>query len=830
MRRCRNRPPTEVLDETSGRPFACPEVLGPSPEELSELPRQIGKYTVTRFLARGGMGEVYLAWHPDLKMPVAIKRMRPDLLGSADRVERFMQESRLLCRLNHPNIVRVYDVDRDANRQPFIVQEYVDGNDLADAIEASERGHLSVDESLRIMRQVTAALMEAHRHGIVHRDIKPANILMTRKGEPKLADLGIAKVMDRAAPPAREAPLGITGGGSSMGSPIYCAPEQLADASQVDERADIYGLGVTFYKMLTGEVPFAAASPREMVMKLRHEALPDPREAVPSIPRAVAQIVRRMLRREPRRRYQTAAAVSRALSGLKLERHWLRLWVPLAAALAVAAGAGLLATWEGDRATLTQVQRHLAAGESDQALRMAEAILRREPDQIPAIYAQGLCALHAGREILARDAAERLEALNAREYAGHLRAMLLLFVGDPSRAYALAGEWSSRAKRKLPFMLCQAMVSAESNRVDEAETLLTRALDQEPFFAFQRYYAADQLGALLMRKGAPEQAVAAYERVLPPRGNPMVPPRLYHSYAVALKSIGADDRAREVLADAVRVRPDDEVADYLRRRSEVDEARQDSETLVQTMEMLRAVNADLDRGGDSRRPMGAPPIVLEFLPPRGAEGLGRAELERWRERIVDRMHDLDVFPVVDRRNLGTLLVEHAVSAGRRSGAGSLAGKLLPASVMIEPRLSRVGGATVIKLKLIDVASSEIIDVIRRAIPPGVNTDQAVRGLCGDLTGCLRAHAEAFGLVTGVTGHVAEINIGRCHGLEPGQRLHLLASGPEDGVEALRRRRPDAIASVTELRRFSASVTVDAGVEVKPNMAVVAISGGASKTL
>lgn len=198
-------------------------------------------------IGEGGMGVVYKARQVKLDRPVALKLIRPELASEPAFADRFTREARAMARLNHPNLVMIHDFG-EAGGVYYLVMELVDGGDLRQALRA---GPLSVEEALVTALQVCDALRYAHEQGVVHRDIKPENILRDRRGRVKIADFGLAKLLE---PPSGVASL--TASRHVMGTPHYMAPEQMEGAKPVDHRADVYSVGVLLYEMLTGQVPF----------------------------------------------------------------------------------------------------------------------------------------------------------------------------------------------------------------------------------------------------------------------------------------------------------------------------------------------------------------------------------------------------------------------------------------------------------------------------------------------------------------------------------------------------------------------------------------------
>jgi serine/threonine-protein kinase len=251
----------------------------------------VGKYVVTDYLGRGGNGVVFRARHALLpQREVALKTLDArDLHLGSEVVARFQREIDIVTRLEHPNIVRAYDVIR-TRTQVFLVLEYVDGRDLAAVVQ--QRGRLPAHEAVGYVIQAARGLGYAHRHGVVHRDLKPANLLLTRDGVVKLSDLGLARP---TGGPAVE----LTLKGACLGTPEFMAPEQAEDATRADARSDIYSLGATLFHLLTAELPVTGSS---QVHRLTRLLTVPPRpltDVLPDAPPALAAVVNRLRDRDP---------------------------------------------------------------------------------------------------------------------------------------------------------------------------------------------------------------------------------------------------------------------------------------------------------------------------------------------------------------------------------------------------------------------------------------------------------------------------------------------------------------------------------------------------
>ena len=271
----------------------------------------LGEFRLLRRLGRGGMSEVFLAEQTSLKRNVAIKVLRPELMLDPTYRDRFRKEYLAVAKLNHPNIVQVYTVGEELGRV-FIAQEYVQGQNLREFI--NRKGPPEFSVAVFIMKQVAAALNAAGEAGIIHRDIKPENILLTKKGEAKVADFGLAKRSQTSDSQQ------VTQIGTTMGTPLYMSPEQI-NGTAIDHRSDIYSFGVTCYHMLSGEPPFRGETAISIAMQhLRQD--PIPLEAVrPDLPPLLCRIIQKLMAKDPAQRYQTAAACLKDLKRLGQEEN-----------------------------------------------------------------------------------------------------------------------------------------------------------------------------------------------------------------------------------------------------------------------------------------------------------------------------------------------------------------------------------------------------------------------------------------------------------------------------------------------------------------------------
>jgi serine/threonine-protein kinase len=277
-----------------------------------------GKYRVERVLGAGGMGVVVAARHLLLDQRVALKFMRASVITDEGAVERFLREARAVVRLRGEHVARVFDVGKLDDGAPYIVMEYLDGRDLGAVLQRS--GALAAPDAVDLVLGGCVGVAEAHRQGIVHRDLKPQNLFLTRRpdGAPlvKVLDFGVSKM--RAGVGA--SPGAVTGSAVMMGSPSYMAPEQMRSARDVDERADIWALGVILYELLSSALPFDGES---LAVICAQVLAAEPRplaEVALDVPHALAAVVERCLRKEPDERYADIAALAVALAPFASER------------------------------------------------------------------------------------------------------------------------------------------------------------------------------------------------------------------------------------------------------------------------------------------------------------------------------------------------------------------------------------------------------------------------------------------------------------------------------------------------------------------------------
>jgi hypothetical protein len=281
-------------------------VRPPAPRRTHRMNKTFGKYELVAKLGQGGMGAVYQARDPVLDRQVALKIVSPKLLAESDTFVRFQREARAAARLQHPNIVTIYELG-EADGTLFIAMELLDGSDLSQIIEPITPAR--VEEKIRIVVEICRGLDYAHKKGVVHRDVKPANVRILKDGSVKLVDFGIAHVVGSK----------LTQAGMVLGTPSYLAPEVIA-SGRVDHRADIWSVGILLYEILTGLRPYDSQEFAQVLYQIVHAPLPvfDPALALPD---GLSGVMEKALARDPSRRYQDMTEMARDLQNV-IGRGW----------------------------------------------------------------------------------------------------------------------------------------------------------------------------------------------------------------------------------------------------------------------------------------------------------------------------------------------------------------------------------------------------------------------------------------------------------------------------------------------------------------------------
>jgi serine/threonine protein kinase/Tfp pilus assembly protein PilF len=272
-------------------------------EELTRGTLFAGRYEIIEELGKGGMGRVYRVEDTRAKEEIALKLIKPEIAADKKTIERFRNELTTARKISHRNVCRMYDLSEEKG-QHYITMEYVPGEDLKSLI---RRVKIDIGTSIRIASQICEGLSEAHRLGIVHRDLKPSNIMIDKQGDAKIMDFGIAQTMKTK---------GITGHGMMIGTPNYMSPEQ-TEAKEVDQRSDIYSLGIIIYEMVTGQLPFEGETPLAVAMQHKRETPKDPKELNPQISDDLSGVILKCLEKDKENRFQNTSNIRAKLEKIE---------------------------------------------------------------------------------------------------------------------------------------------------------------------------------------------------------------------------------------------------------------------------------------------------------------------------------------------------------------------------------------------------------------------------------------------------------------------------------------------------------------------------------
>jgi len=294
---------TSPLKSSKEAPIEHTETLQAPREELTTGSTFAGRYQIIEELGKGGMGTVYKAQDTEIKEKVAIKLIKPEISADKNTIERFQNELKFARKISHRNVCRMFDLNKEEGSY-YITMEYVSGEDLKSFIRRAEK--LTVGKAIAIGKQICEGLEEAHTLGVVHRDLKPSNIMIDNNGNARIMDFGIARSVEGK---------GITDKGIMIGTPDYMSPEQV-EGKDIDQRTDIYSLGVILYEMVTGKTPFEGETALSIAHKHKYESPKEPRSVNTQVPDDLNLLILKCLEKDKEKRYQSAGEVRSELENI----------------------------------------------------------------------------------------------------------------------------------------------------------------------------------------------------------------------------------------------------------------------------------------------------------------------------------------------------------------------------------------------------------------------------------------------------------------------------------------------------------------------------------
>jgi WD40 repeat protein/tRNA A-37 threonylcarbamoyl transferase component Bud32 len=450
------------------------------PEGRHRMAPVIPGYEIAGELGRGGMGVVYKARQTRLNRPVALKMILAGAHAGAEATARFLAEAEAVAQLQHPNIVQIFHIDEHAGH-PYFEMEFVGGGSLAERLDGTPR---PPREASRLTEILARAMAEAHRRGIVHRDLKPGNILLTPEGAPKVADFGLAKLLDAES--------GLTQTDSILGSPSYMAPEQAGGkAKEVGPAADVYALGAILYELLTGRPPFRGATMLETLEQVKTTDPVPPSRLAPGMPRDAETIALKCLQKDPSRRYESAGAlaedlrryqagepiVARPVGSAERAWRWCRRY-PVVASLVSTVAALVIALAIGSTAAAIWLGQSRAEVKAK-----LKQIQEAEAQKTEQLWGAELARARAGR--LSHRVGQRFESLAALRRAADLDVF-------PQRRPELRNE--AIACLALPDVRRELDLGIRID--DEVADAYWMAFDG----AFEHYAYVDRQGAVVLRR------------------------------------------------------------------------------------------------------------------------------------------------------------------------------------------------------------------------------------------------------------------------------------------------------------------------------------------
>ncbi len=747
---------TETAEETD---------VGEVPENLDYL--ILGKYRVIKQLGKGGMGDIYLAEHTQLRKLVAIKIISEELSKRPQFVNLFKREARSAAKLQHPNIAQVFDYGEEKGKY-FYVMDYIQGENLADIIDSS--APLPLKKSLEIFRQILEGLEHAHQSGILHRDIKPANILIDDSGLVKLLDFGLARSIygDDSLTAAGQSP---------GGTPSYTSPEQ-RKGEPTDARTDIYSAGVTVFEMLTGEIPRDLTSPRNrLAMELKTTLNPLQKVRASH----AANVIMKCLE-DTTKRYRTAGQVLEDVQRIErgmLQQRWV-LGSVAGAAAAAAVAAVVVLTLAPPKSLATDAVRYLEKDQFSRAAKLFTKLSAKDPSDVKSRYGLGLSYLGLGELDNAKAEFEKIARSSGRDTTADEEGLArVAFIGnDADEAVKLCEAAIKTGKAHSLAHVTLGDIYRLRNQLDMALEEYEEALQRKPMFRYQLAEAYAGLGYVLMEKGNYEKALTAVEG--------------------AEKTRGQDELLAFLKSQIARK---DDTAERERINTLVND-------LIEQANARTAVEATDETWGWK-------PTVLAILDlKRPGVALPRpGEYEMLMFNLTRGLHQEKRITVVEREVLEALLAE------LRLGTSDLAdptaqlrlGKVLPAGLMVAGAVRNDDGRLAVDVRLVETETTQLKEMFSQEQEEGENVAKFAERLAGQLAEKVRAVHPLKGAIVEHKGNTVTLDVGARHGLTTGTTMKILELPGERETGKLVVKKVNENSAIGEIIERSGEIAAENGV-------------------
>ncbi len=779
---------TETAEETKER-----EV----PTELDYL--ILGKYRLIRQLGKGGMGEIFLAEHTELRKLVAIKIISEELCVRPQFISLFKREARSAAKLQHPNIAQVFDYGQEKGKC-FYVMDYIQGTELSEIIASS--APLPPRRALAIFRQIMEALDHAHKSGIIHRDIKPSNILIDESGSVKLLDFGLARSIygDDSLTAVGQSP---------GGTPSYMSPEQRRGEA-TDARADVYSAGVTLFEMVTSTLPRDVSSPRDRLLYDLRKTLNPLQKARAS---QIASLALKCLD-EVRERYASAeevlAEVHRIERGFQHQRWFLRSAVG-AFATAGAAVAVVLAITP-PRSQASDAVKQLEQKQFSKAAKLFAEQSRKEPSDLNSRYGLGLSYIGLGQLDKAESEFSKIAQSFGQKTTADEEGLARIAYARNDEKAALA-QYEKAIQTGKDHTLLHVTIGdiyLLRDQLDKAIEEYEKALGREPMFRYQLAEAYAGLGKAYARRGDLDKGLSSLRRAEEVRPSDA---EIASALGYVLMEKGDYQGAMVAVEKAVKRNPDDSLFAFLKNEiaQKTDAERQKSinslvDNLIKAAEKAPQV-PPAEEVWESKPTA----LVILDLKRAGFAFAREGEYEMLMFNVARAMKEKGRVSVVEREVLEELLRELKLGTSNLAApeAALRIGKFYPAGLIATGTLRGEGGRFGADVRLAETETSKLTILFSQTQEAGETIAQFAERLAKELTQEIRGKYPLRARIAKVDGQSVTLNIGSKQGLTAGTQMKVIKreGGAEAGKVVVKKVGPDsdfAVAEVVETKEAIAA--------------------------